>query len=260
MKYLGIFLMVLFETVLYGNMATAQDIIAHRGASYNAPENTVTAVRLGYEEGADAVEIDIHLSKDNRVMVNHDKDTKRTAGRNLTIRETHSSELRKLDVGKWKDKKFKGEKMPFLEEVLAEVPENKTLVIEIKSQEEIIPFLKEVIKESGIEERLIIISFNKNAIIKAKEQLPEIPSFWLLHTFKDYSLEEAIDIVKKHQLNGLDVHYPLITAEFMQKMNNAGLEVYAYTVNDATVARKLKEMQIKGITTDRPHWLREQIK
>jgi len=104
----------------------AQQIIAHRGASYLAPENTLASVKLGFEQGADAVEVDIHLSKDKRLMVNHDKDTRRTAkGRNYLIKETDSKVLRVLDVGVWKDDKYKGEKMPFLDEVLLEVPLEK---------------------------------------------------------------------------------------------------------------------------------------
>lgn len=251
--------MVFFGSAIMHNLVVAQQIIAHRGASYDAPENTMAAVRLGYEQGAEAVEVDIHLSKDQRIMVNHDKDTQRTAGNKLTVGETSSTELRKLDVGNWKSEKFKGEKMPFLEEVLEVIPSGKLLVIEMKSGEEIVPVLKDVIQESGIEDQLIIISFNRNAIIKAKAEMPEIPAYWLLHTFTDYTEDEAIEIAKANNLDGLDVHYPLVTKKFMQKMNQQELEVYVYTVNNAAVARKLKDLQVKGITTDRPQWLREQL-
>lgn len=258
MKYIKLVLLILFGSIV-NIPIMAQEIIAHRGASYDAPENTLSSVKLGYEQGADAVEIDIHLSKDNRIMVNHDKDTKRTAGNNLTIKDSNSAELRKLDVGSWKNKKYKGEKMPFLEEVLAVVPKEKMLVIEIKSQENIIPYLKQAITESGIQDQLIIISFNKEAIIKAKQQMPSIPAYWLLHTFKDYSIDEAIQIVKENKLDGLDVHHPLITENFMERMNSEGLDVYVYTVNDVAVAKKMVKMQVKGITTDRPAWLEKKL-
>ena len=258
MKYLKSVLLILFGSVV-SIPVMAQQIIAHRGASHDAPENTISSVKLGYEQGADAVEIDIHLSKDNRIMVNHDKDTQRTSGSNLIIKESNATELRKLDVGSWKNKKYKGEKMPFLEEVLAVVPKDKILVIEIKSQENIVPYLKQVISESGIQEQLIIISFNKEAIIEAKQQMPSIPAYWLLHTFKDYSVDEAVQVVKENNLDGLDVHHPLVTEDFMERMNSEGLEVYVYTVNDATVAKKLVAMQVKGITTDRPAWLGKKL-
>lgn len=251
--------MVFFGSALMHHVVVAQQIVAHRGASHDAPENSLAAVRLGYEQGADAVEVDIHLSKDQRIMVNHDKDTQRTAGEKFGISETNSSELRKLDVGTWKAKKFRGEKMPFLEEVLDAVPAGKRLVIEIKAGEEIVPVLKDVIQKSGIENRLIIISFNRKAIIEAKAALPEIPAYWLLHTFQDYTVDKAIEIAKTNNLDGLDVHYPLVTKEFMQTMNQQELEVYVYTVNNAAIARKLSDLQVNGITTDRPQWLREQL-
>lgn len=259
MKNFKLLFMLFFASSIMMHTTVAQEIIAHRGASYDAPENTIAAVRLGFEQGADAVEVDVHLSKDNRIMVNHDKDTQRTAGKKLVVSETDASELRKLDVGSWKSKDFKGEKMPFLEEVLAEVPQGKILVIELKSDEKAVPFLKTAVNDSGIEEQVIIISFNKNAIIKAKEALPEVPAYWLLHNFNEYSLDEAIQIAKENELTGLDVHYPLANAEFMQKMNSEGLGVYVYTVNNANTAKKLKKLGVKGITTDRPQWLRKQI-
>src|SRR5690606_25591938 len=97
------------------NLTAQNTYIAHRGASYDAPENTVTAAKLAWEQGADAVECDIHLSKDNRIMVIHDKDTKRTCSnkKNLSIADSPSTLLRDLDAGSWKDKKYKGEKIPF---------------------------------------------------------------------------------------------------------------------------------------------------
>src|SRR5690554_1092376 len=97
-----------------------QTFIAHRGASYLAPENTVAAANLAWELGADAVEVDVYLASDNQVVVIHDKDTKRTAGgsNNMVIRNTPSLVLRNLDVGRWKGEKYTGEKIPFLSEII----------------------------------------------------------------------------------------------------------------------------------------------
>lgn len=240
--------------------AFAQEIIAHRGASYLAPENTVASVRLGYALDADAVEVDIYLSADKRLMVIHDENTRRTAGgENLNIAHTHSDELRKLEVGSWKDQQFRGEKIPFLEEVLAEVPKGKKLVIELKSSAEAVSYLRQLIEESGLQEQVVLISFDKEAIIRAKERMPALPAYWLLHDYREHALEEAIRLVQEHGLEGLDVHYKLVDEAFMQQMAAAGLEVYVYTVNDPAEAKRLQELGVKGITTDRPRWLREQL-
>src|SRR5665647_1041307 len=125
------------------NMTAQNTFIAHRGASFLAPENTVASAKLAWELGADAVEWDVHLSKDNRIMVIHDDDTKRTCSgkKNLTIADSPSTLLRDLDAGILKDEKFKGEKIPFLSEIMETIPEGKKLVVEIKCGNEVIPLL-----------------------------------------------------------------------------------------------------------------------
>ncbi len=238
----------------------AQEIIAHRGASFMAPENTLASVKLGYAEGADAVEIDIHLSSDQRVMVIHDKDTKRTArGNNKLIKETDAANLRQLEVGSWKDSRYRGEKIPFLEEVLALVPEDKKLVIELKTGPEILPALQDIVDKSGVKDRLIFISFNKESILQVKQLFPAIPAYWLLHSWAEHSVDQAIAIAKKGGLEGLNVNHMLVTDQFMEKMNSHSLKVYVYTVNDAQAGKALAAQGVKGITTDRPQWLRAQL-
>jgi glycerophosphoryl diester phosphodiesterase len=126
-------------------------IIAHRGESFDAPENTMAAIQLAWDRGADAVEIDIQLSKDNRIVVIHDFETKRLAGVNKKVKEQTFEELRKLDVGSWKNPSFKDEKIPSLAEVLESVPNGKKLIIEIKSDSSIIPIFKKDLEESKLD-------------------------------------------------------------------------------------------------------------
>jgi glycerophosphoryl diester phosphodiesterase len=87
-------------------------IIAHRGESFDAPENTLAAINLAWERGAEAVEIDIQFSKDRELVVIHDTDTKRLAGIDKKVVDQTLEELKKLDVGVWKDIQFKGERVP----------------------------------------------------------------------------------------------------------------------------------------------------
>src|SRR3954466_12398745 len=97
------------------------EIIGHRGASYDAPENTLSAVNLAWQQGADAVEVDVHLSRDGRVIVIHDDNTRKTAGLKRKVCDQTWSELQKLDAGKWKGANWKGERIPDLEQVLVTV-------------------------------------------------------------------------------------------------------------------------------------------
>jgi hypothetical protein len=91
------------------------EIIAHRGASYLAPENTVASARLAWEKNADAVEVDVYLTTDQRVVVIHDRTTKRTGGEELEVANCTAEQLRRLDVGSFKDASFAGERIPVLE-------------------------------------------------------------------------------------------------------------------------------------------------
>lgn len=255
-KQLGLLVVLLIFSI---EMQAQYQIIAHRGASYDAPENTLASVNLAWKLDADAVEVDVHLSKDGYIVVNHDKDTKRTAGESLVIKDTEADQLRRLDVGSFKAPQYKGEKMPLLEEVIATVPSGKELFIEVKCGVEILPVLKEIIRKGGKEDQMVIISFNKDVMTEGKKLMPGIPFYWLLGNFDTYALDEAVKIAKENKLDGLDVNYSLVTPEFMQRMEKENLAVYTYTINDASVAEEMVNLRVDGITTDRPAWLKEQL-
>jgi len=112
---------------------------AHRGASVEAPENTLAAVRAASDAGADAVEVDVYLSADNRIVAVHDKTLKRYGGPDKPIASMTYAELQKHEVGSWKDRKYAGEPIPLLSEILKTIPPGKRLFIEIKCGVEILP-------------------------------------------------------------------------------------------------------------------------
>jgi glycerophosphoryl diester phosphodiesterase len=234
------------------------EIIAHRGASYLAPENTVSAAKLAWELGTDAVEIDIHFSKDGQIMVNHDKDTKRTAGENYVIKETDAAVLRKLDLGKWKDEKYTGEKMPFLAEVIETVPEGKILVVEIKCTSEVLPALKEVVGDSGKKDQIIFIAFDWQTILDTKTQFPGNECYWLSSTKAGLpgKMKEAVEL----GLDGVNLQSKVIDSKTMELANELGIKkMLCWTVDDPAEAKRLAELGVKGITTNRPAWLKEQL-
>src|SRR3954466_7120047 len=113
-------------------------IIAHRGASHDAPENTLAAARLAWAQHADALEVDVHLTRDGRLAVIHDPDTRRTADVARAVAESTLAELPQLDVGTWKDRRFAAERIPALEDVFAVVPDGKRVFVEIKGGPEVV--------------------------------------------------------------------------------------------------------------------------
>lgn len=245
----------------FGTMLTIKSqplIIAHRGASYDAPENTMAAVQMAWKKGADAVEVDVHFSSDERIMVIHDKDTKRTGGADLKVSETPSTELRKLDVGSYKSKKYAGERIPFLEEVIQTIPAGKTLFIEIKSDGSLLPALKDIIDKSKKEGQIVVIGFVFDTMEAAKLMMPDIPVYWLHHSLLRYS-GGIIERAKGAGLDGLNLHYRNISRKFAAKVKETGLGLYSWTVDDPIEARRLKRLGIDGITTNRPAWLADQL-
>lgn len=117
------------------------EIIAHRGASFDAPENTLAAIELAWHQQADAVEIDVRLTADAEIVVIHDETTARHGGRDTPVCEESLTELRQIDVGRWKGSQWAGERIPTLAEVLETVPDGKRLFVEIKCRAEIVAAL-----------------------------------------------------------------------------------------------------------------------
>jgi len=262
----ALFAMTLIDLPLH-----AVEIIAHRGASHDAPENTLAAFKLGWEQGADADELDIYLSKDNEIVVLHDKTTKRTAGLDKAVAEQTLSELKKLDAGTWKDARFAGERIPTLKEALATMPAGKKMFIEIKCGPEVLPPLQKLLRESGRPaQQLVIICFEEDTLRKARPLFPDLELYWLVGWPKDKAgqppvakpnVEDLIATAKAAGFTGLNLQadFP-IDKTFVEKVSAAGLKLYTWTVNDAAKAAMLAQAGVAGITTDRPAWLRGQLK
>jgi glycerophosphoryl diester phosphodiesterase len=232
-------------------------IIAHRGASYLAPENSIAASKLAWELGADAVECDIYMSKDGRIMVNHDGTTKRTSGKNYTIKDTHSDTLRILDIGLLKDPKYKGEKIPFLEEIIQEVPVGKELVVEIKCGSEVLPELKKTVTSFGVNKRFVFIGFDFQTISDTKKVFPENACYWLCSNAD--LLKKNLPLVPQAGLEGISLSWNIITREVVNEAGKLNLELFSWTVDNPDEAKRLISLGVKGITTNRPGWLNEQI-
>jgi glycerophosphoryl diester phosphodiesterase len=259
------------ETFAMANKQPAKpaipEIVAHRGFSYVAPENTLAAIRLAWQTDCPAAECDVYLTKDRRIMLMHDDSAKRTAGADLSMAETDSAQLRALDAGSWKNTQYAGEKIPFLEEVLETIPDGRTLFIEIKCGPEILPHLKSLIDKSKKADRLAVICFNLDVIAEAKKLMPSIPAYWLVNTEEDKLTKKPIphspDLIrmaKEKNLDGLDVHYAGVTEMFAESVVKSKMKLYTWTVDDSQEARRLQRLGVHGITTNRPDYLAENLR
>lgn len=243
-------------------------IVAHRGASYDSPENTVAATKLGYEQKADGVEFDVHLSKDGKMIVIHDATLKRTTGvEQKKVLDLTFDELRQLDAGKWKDPKFAGEKLPTVEEILAAVPAGKRIFIELKVGPEIVaPLVASLAKTKLKKEQITIIAFNYETLKESKKQLPELQCYWLLSApSKDPkkpspTLDEVLVKAKEAKFDGLDLNYGWnFDKATIDRVKKEGLSVHIWTVDDPAIAKQWTAIGVDSITTNRPAFLREAL-
>ena len=244
-------------------------IVGHRGASSDAPENTLAAFRLAWEQGADGVEGDYRLSADGRVVCIHDADLKRVAGVPMVVKSATFDELRAHDVGDWKGEAWRGERIASLEDVLAEVPKDKWLVVELKTGPEIVEPLAAAIEQSSVPvEQILLIAFDAETIAACKRRLPEVKCHWLA-AYKQQedgrwtpTPDEVVTTIRRIGANGFgsESKPEVFDAEFVDRLRDGGVqEFHVWTVDDPQVARFYRGLGAWGLTTNRPGKLRAEL-
>ncbi len=239
------------------------EVIGHRGASSEAPENTLAANRLAFQQNADGIEVDVRLTKDRKLVCMHDKNTLRTAGQELVIKESTLKELKSLDVGLWKGKQWKGETIPTLEEVLEEIPRNKNIFIEIKTGPESIDPLMEEIQKSKIDSNCItVISFNQEVVKEVKQSMESL-NVNLLIAFsgpEEVQNEEVLRKVIEFKLDGVGAeNHTRLSHAFVAPILEANKKVHVWTVDDIEQAKIYQQLGLSSITTNVPQLIRSAL-
>lgn len=214
-------------------------LIAHRGASKLAPENTLKAFEKAIELGADYVEFDVHISKDGEIVIMHDSTVDRTTGGKGTIEEMTLKELKDLDCGE-------GEKIPTLQDLIELAKDKIGLQLEIKAKgmaEKIV----HLVREAGLIESIIISSFDHDELLEIKRIEPSIKlASLILGVKKKSSIKEAID-------NGFHAIHPMdkfASSKFIASAHEHGIKVNVWTVDSKSKMRKLIEKGVDGIITN----------
>ncbi len=245
------------------------ELIGHRGASFDAPENTLAAFRLAWEEGADGIEGDFRLTRDGEIVCLHDPTTRRTAGIGRTVAESTLAQLRELDVGSWKGEQWAGESIPTLREVIATVPPGKRLFIELKSGPEILLPLAAILAESGLDpDQPVILAFSDEVVAEARQLLPHVKALWITDYKRKWqsggwapSIEAVLQTLERTGASGLASRArSFVDAAFVRALRAAGMEFHVWTVNAPHTATRFLELGADSITTNRPGWLRERLR
>lgn len=232
---------------------------AHRGASYDAPENTLASIQLAWQWNSHAAECDILLTKDNQIILCHDKNTKRILGKEMKVKNTVYKDLEEYPVKLHvrHDSIYKNERIPLLKDILPTIPDSGTLVIELKCGQEILPHLKLVLDEYWKKGKIAFLSFSYPTIMAAKKTFPNIPCYFLAHFKMD--IQRRIQKLLNGPLDGIDLNHNIVDEKIVSQFKNVGKETWCYTVNDPKIAHKMKRCGVSCITTDRPKWLKEEV-
>jgi glycerophosphoryl diester phosphodiesterase len=241
-------------------------IIAHRGASFEAPENTLAAFRLAFAQGADGIEADFRLSSDGEIVCIHDATTGRTSNSNLRV-ATHSlTKLRCLDFGGWKGGQWQGEKVPTLAEVLAILPPGKSFFIEFKCGAEILPSLRQLFTTTvTVTEQLRFLTFDTTLLTALKKEFPAIKSCLNIEYHRAGLVggwrpqpREILEILADCSADGLSSQAcPLIDNTFVDCLCAANKELHVWTVDFLADARHYQQLGVDSLMSNRPEFLRQ---
>ncbi|BDQ03097.1 glycerophosphodiester phosphodiesterase family protein [Ignavibacterium sp.] len=244
-------------------------IVAHRGASYKAPENTIPAFKVAFDEQADFIEGDFWLTADNEIVCIHDSNTSRVGNKNIKVTISTLDELKKVDVGIRKGNQFAGTTIPTLQEVLEVIPEQKGLHLEIKdNRENFLIRLKEILNGNNIHKnRIRIISFHRNIIRTAKKYFPEFKAYLIFgwyfskgNYFKSLSKKLIMKKLSTLNCDGVVLFADsYIDEEFISKLKAENYDVCTYNVENESKAQKLVSYGVDSITTNSPLMIRNAI-
>ena len=229
-------------------------IIAHRGASASAPENTLAAFRLALEQGADGIELDVTRCASGEVVVMHDATVDRTTDGTGAVLALPLDALRALDAGSWFGAAWSGERVPLLEEVLEEVGGRLRVNIEIKREGSgggLEERVAELVRCHGLQDSVIISSFSPRALRRMRRAAPELPRA-LLTAWP--APPELILAWAGPLLAPQALHPPhrLVHAASVATAHRLGLRVNAWTVNERADMARMIALGVDGIITDRP--------
>jgi glycerophosphoryl diester phosphodiesterase len=229
-------------------------VIAHRGASGHAPENTLAAFRLALSMGAKAIEFDVHQTLDHELVVGHDDDLKRCGRDKRRMRNIHwENEAETIDVGSWFHERFAAERLPRLDDVFDLVPPAVELHLEIKHGSAVYPGIEErvvdLIHHRGGLRRTLVSSFDHEALYSVRSLDEKVRLGYLLGL---NTLKTAFNEMKELSAESLNLSARQVTARAVKGAHDRGYKVYVYTVNTPAERDRLDALGVDGIFCNYP--------
>jgi glycerophosphoryl diester phosphodiesterase len=232
-------------------------IWAHRGASAEAPENTLAAFSLALAQDADGIELDAQRCASGEVVALHDASLQRTTGFPALVTDASYSVLRTLDAGAWKADRFRGERIPLLAEVLETFPRlvNVELKCEATDDGGLTAEVVNVVRATRAEDRVLLSSFNGACLWRARLLAPRIPRALLFESEQRWPLRSGL-FAPLLGVQSLHPEHVLATASRVSRWRGRGYSVACWTVDDPEDAARLYESGTAAIITNRPARMR----
>jgi len=229
--------------------------IAHRGASGLAPENTLAAFSKALEIGVDAVELDVHATKDRKVVVIHDSTLDRTTDVKGRVSELTLAEILKAKAGIRFGKEFSQEKIPTLNESLDLIKDNAITVVEIK-QQDIAEEVVKVIEDTNALDDVVVISFHPSVLCDVRQINRRIPTGLLIGaSVAENPYAQGIEYTHKTAEVGastLSLSHPAVAPELARAVRERGVNLWTWTIDDVDRMREVLDCGVSGITSNYP--------
>lgn len=244
-------------------------IVAHRGASAEAPENTLAALARAWQLGAESCEIDVRVTRDGHVVLVHDETMARTSGgaSSLTVAAATLAELRAVDVGAWKDARYRGERIPTLGEALDATPPGRMLFVEVKTGAADAEVVARAVLAADPRRRgatLALQAYDADTLAAVAARLPGVEAYWTVDapTAADgRPLPYPAELVRTaadQGFAGLAVDQRGADDAFVAAVAAAGLRLDVWTVNDAGAIQTWRRRGARWIETDHPELARQE--
>ncbi|HEY5981909.1 MAG TPA: glycerophosphodiester phosphodiesterase family protein [Anaerolineales bacterium] len=230
-------------------------IFAHRGASKHAPENTLAAFELAAREGSPAIELDAKLTRDGKIIVFHDPTLTRTTNGQGRIADKTAGELRELDAGSHAGAQFRGEKIPFLDEVFEALGKRVLINVEMRNywtpRDGLADRVCEIVRRHSLEAHVLFSSFYSPNLQRAAQVLPNVPRGLLAMRGWRGTWARSFSFAFG-DFQALHPHIADLNPQQVQRVHKLRRRVHVWTVNDPSDIRRLAEWRVDGIITDDP--------
>src|SRR5690606_2755282 len=228
------------------------EVVAHRGSSWQAPENSLAAIERALAEGADLVEMDVRESADGTPVLVHDRDLRRIAGISRSVHELSDKELSQLDIGSRMGERYSGARIPTLDTALQRLRGRAVPLLDLKPVSIDSPLLLrclELLRENQLLDRAWLAATDPVLLRKAKRLAPDVQTVYLIHF--------SIGTVAALEFDALGVRASRLTPELVRAAHAQKKKVFVFTVNGREDMSRFIDMGVNGIITDRPDVLQD---